>query len=195
MQRPCHGQLLLQRQDQTLRENRHSVFVAFATANDDFPSLEFNVLYAERQSFHQPHSTAVEHRGDQPHGATHVIQKPAHLRRSQHDRKTARVLNRDDLIQPRQLDLKDGAVQEQNCRLRLCLSRSSHFTLDCQVVKKLGHLRRPKLLWVPLSMEQNEAPNPLDVDFLGPPRVVSYPDLSAQQFKQPRLATPCCLRQ
>ena len=72
-----------------------------------------------------------------------------------------------------------GGEWEQYSAKRLILSGSSHIALHGQVGQELLNLLFTHLLGVPLVMEQNVAPNPVDVGLLGADAVVFEADFCA----------------
>lgn len=56
---------------QAVREHGEAIFVSFATADDDLPSVEVNIFDPESDAFHEPQSAAVEEFCHQSVNAAH----------------------------------------------------------------------------------------------------------------------------
>lgn len=85
---------------------------------------------------------------------------------ARYHRQPLRSLRPDDVLHPRQLDLEDLPLQEEDLRQRLVLRRRRHLPVDGQVGQVRFHLRSAHVTGITLAMEQDEPPDPMDVGLL-----------------------------
>ena len=121
----------------------------------------------------------------------------ADLLPAQHYGEMLRPARADQIIEPRQTDIQDVAVQEQQRGERLVLGRGGDLPVDGEPGQEAAHLAGAHLPGVPLVMEQDEATNPVDVGVLGAGAVMprsegrSYAVEQARRtrsIRRPRLA-------
>jgi len=83
------------------------------------------------------------------------------------------------LVKPRQLDLQDYLIEEQQRALRLILRRRRNLSSHGQMSQECFDFLGTQFRRVTLAVEKNEAFNPIDVGLLGPQAVVFPTDLVA----------------
>ena len=87
---------------------------------------------------------------------------------------------RDDLIEPGQTDMEHLAVQKQESGLRLRLSCRRNAPFDSQVAQKGAELGCSEVPWMPLAVEVDVTPGPVDIGLLGAIGVVPGSDFGSQ---------------
>lgn len=107
-----------------------------------------------------------------------------HLIPRQHHRQALGPFGLDDVIKPRQFDLQNLAIQEQNRGQCLILRRSGNLALDCKMRQKHLHLWRPHLARMTQAVKPNEKTHPLDIRVFGTYAVVQPPDLVTELIQQ-----------
>ena len=79
-------------------------------------------------------------------------------------------------VEVRHRDVEDAAVQEDEGTEGLFLRRCGRATLHREMIEEKGDLRRPQPPRVAAPVEDDEGPDPAEVRFLGPGRVVEAPE-------------------
>src|SRR5262245_450948 len=82
----------------------------------------------------------------------------------------------DDVVEPRQLDVENVAVQEEQCAQRLVLGRGRDLAVDGERGQERGYFGRAHLDRVPLAVEEDVPPDPVNVGLLGAAAVVPGAD-------------------
>jgi hypothetical protein len=93
-------------------EHRDPVLATFSCPHDQFTALERQILHPQPDRFHQPQPAAVEEARHEPRGTLQLRKERTDLRPAQHDRQPA-VRRRASDIEPRQLDVENVAVEEE----------------------------------------------------------------------------------
>ena len=88
-----------------------------------------------------------------------------------------RALRAHDVLQPRQLDLRNGLVKEQDRAERPVLRRRRDAPLNGEIREESLDLRSAQAAGMLMPMKPDEAPNPVGVRLPGLETVVSRPDL------------------
>jgi hypothetical protein len=178
-------EVLLQRRDQRLGQDRRPVPGALAAAHDQLPVFKLHVLDAQRECFAQPQARTVEQAADQPILAVQVREHVLHFAGREHHRQVPGLLRPDDAVEPRQLDLRDLLVEEQQRGERLVLRRRRHLAVHRQVREKRLDLGGRHFGGMPLAVKQDEAPCPEQVLLLGAIAVMQRAQLVAHLIEQP----------
>jgi hypothetical protein len=90
-------------------------------------------------------------------------------------------------FEPGQLDLQDVPIKEQDRVQRLILGRGGDIAANRQVAEEGCYFRCGHLTRVTLVVEEDEAPDPLQIRQLGSDAVVTQADDLAHLIQQPRL--------
>jgi hypothetical protein len=101
------------------RQQRNPILVAFAAPHDDVIGLEVDILHTQPGAFKQPKARPVEQARHELRRAAETGEDGAHLRPREHDRQAVRTAGAHEVVEPRKLDAKDLAIQEQQCTERL----------------------------------------------------------------------------
>src|SRR5262245_866562 len=92
------------------------------------------------------------------------------------------------ILQPRQILMKDMAIEKQQGAQRLVLRRCRYLSLDGERAEKLRDLRRPHLGGMALAVKQDVAADPRDVGFLGAATAVAQSVRLTHAIQEPRRA-------
>ena len=155
------------------REGSRAVPVSLALAHHELAALEVDVLDAHPQRLEEAEAAAVEEGRDEARGRLHAREERAHLVAREHDGKPARALCAHGGAEPLELALEDGPVEEEMRGERLVLRRGGDAALDGEVREEGHDLERAHLVGMALSVEEDEAADPVDVGVLGAARQVA----------------------
>ncbi len=145
---------------------------------------EVDVLGPEPEALQQPEARAVEEAGHQPGGAVERGEDRPDLVPAQDGRRPFGPPGRGDPAQFLEGPTQDFAVEEQDGAGRLVLGRRRDIPLDGQVSEERLELGCPHLLRMAFPMEEDEAPDPLDLGVFGPDAVVQDADPLAHAVEE-----------
>ena len=158
------------------REYGDAILHAFAIANQYAAVVEIYVLYPKPQRFKQAKTAPVKQAADQTICAGQVRDHEPGFFLSQHGGEPLWSMRAYNIVDPRQIDIHDAFVEKEECRQRLGLCRWRYPAVVCEVTQKVPDLIPAHLSGVTGSVMPNEAPDPVDISFLGPIAVVPQPD-------------------
>ena len=153
-------------------------------------------LDAQPQALQQAQPAAVEQARHQQVHARELSQDLLHLGPGQPRGQAFGLLRADGVeIQGIKFLAQHFAVEEQQRAERLSLRRSGDMLLGRQVYEESADFRHPHFTGVAFVMEENEAPNPLNVSFFGAEGIMfeaqRLPD-QVQQFRGVRYRNFLC---
>jgi hypothetical protein len=131
--------------------------------------------------------SSVQQPGLETEGAFSTLdsgQDGSHLVRGQHDRQTLRP-PRPHSLEAAKVNLQHLLVQEHQRIERLILRAGGHVALHRQVRQELLDFGRAQLARMPLAVEQDELPGPVEVARLGSRRVMPHPEHLTLLVEQP----------
>ena len=135
--------LLADRKHEEFRKDRDAILVALPLSDGDFAAFEIDVLDSESQSLEDAHSGAVEKRGHEMHRAGELVEQVPDFARGEDDWEAAFRLCACEVLEPRQIDGEDFAIEEEKCGEGLVLSGWSDLSGDGEVREKgLDFIRR-----------------------------------------------------
>ena len=105
------------------RKHRQSVLAALAAADRDLVRREVEVLDAQPAAFQESKARSVEQERNQAWHAIHAIDHRPDLVAREHGGKVLRALGSDQVVEPRQLDVENLAIEEQERVEGLVLGR------------------------------------------------------------------------
>ncbi len=120
-----------------------------------------------RQHSSRRRPAAVEQRRHQARLALHAGEHGAHLVAREHDRQPRGCLGVDEILEPRQLDAEDLAVEEEQRRERLVLRRGRDVPAGRERVQEGREVLRVNPGGIAPSMELVVAAHPAEVGLLG----------------------------
>jgi hypothetical protein len=110
-----------ERLDDSSWQHRWPVLLALAAPDHNLPPLGVDVLHPEFEAFLQPQSGAVEQRDHDPRHAIQTLHDARNLVATQNDGHANKHASARDVLDSAQLDVKDIAIEEQECAERLIL--------------------------------------------------------------------------
>jgi hypothetical protein len=176
----------LERRHHCLGENRHAILPTLAVANDDLRVIEVEVFHSKPQCLHEAQTASIQKLRDQMKLSFEVIEESLHIGARQNNGHSNRHPSAHDVFYPRKLNLENVAVQKQDRGERLVLGRCCDAAFDRQVRKELRDLRGRHVRRVSFAVEQNEAPNPLEIGSFCSEAVVLSSDTVAHTIEQLR---------
>ena len=186
MQHSRAHELNSERGDAGVGKRSHAIPLPLATANAELAGREVDVLHPERQRFEQPEPGSVEQARDEPGLPVEPREQLPHLAGRQHDGQAARPLC---AHQPRELAHRlpqHVPVQEHERVQRLVLGRRRDLRRVRQMAQERRDLRLSERRGMPLPMEQDEAPHPVDVRILSARAVVADAKLRPHPIEEAR---------
>ena len=112
------------------------------------------------------------------------MQQAANLTSRQYHRQALRHFGNDHVVDPGQLGAEDVAVQKKYACLGLILRRRRNVAGHRQMTQKLGDLFGAHVAWMPFSVKQNEALDPIDISIFCPNSVMHDTQLGTQCVEQ-----------
>jgi hypothetical protein len=158
------------------RQKGHAVLVTLAAPNHDLVGGEVHVLDAQTCALEEPKSAAVEQDGHKTWRPTHLFENRADLFASEDDRQSLGRASADNPIQPRDILVKDVAIEEEERAECLILRRRTDSFLDGepgQEARKFGFSEQRR---VAPPVEVDVSPGPPNVCLLGAWAVVMDPN-------------------
>ena len=149
------------------REHCDAILVALSTPHHNLIPGEIDVLDAQAAAFEQAKSRSVEQRNHEPWCAGQRGEDCGDLLARQDYWQTFRALGPDDAVEPRQVDLENVPVEEEEGAKRLVLRGRGDAPIDGQRAQEARDLGGAHLGRVALAMEEDVAPDPRDVRRLG----------------------------
>ena len=138
-------------------------------------NLEVEVLRPETQRFEQAKSRAVEQAGNEQRHAAELCENGFDLTSCEDHREAHRLAGVLNLSDPRQLEIQHAAVQEEQRRERLVLSRRGDVAIRGQMGKEAANLPGSHVPRVALAVVENEPSHPANIGLLGPQAQMSQP--------------------
>jgi hypothetical protein len=167
---PAHdGEMPAQPRLRNARQRHGAVATAFGLADRELVAREVDVLDAETQRFEQPQAASIQERGDEMLHVRQPGQHSPHLRAREHDGQSLRATCTHGVVEAFELAPEHDAVEEEQRGQRLVLGRCCDLAAHRQIGKEVDDLGRAHLVWMALSMEQDEAPDPRGVRLLRAP--------------------------
>ena len=161
-------EMLLQAVSKRVREHHPPVLLSLAATNRDLPTLEIDVLDAQLQALLESQTSTIKQRHDKATDPGQLLENGPNFGGAQDDRYPLWCPGSRHRLENAQFNAQYVPVQEQNRAQRLVLCRRRHPPLHCQPRQKSPDLDCAKLGWMPLAVEHDEPPDPMDVDFLRP---------------------------
>lgn len=118
------------------RQHRHSVLIALAGADDDLIAGEVDVLDPEAAALEHAQACSVEQAGHESGWAGEAVEERAHLVAREDHRESHGALGADDVVEPRQIDAEDVAVEEEKRAQRLVLVEAATWPSTARAVRK-----------------------------------------------------------
>ena len=152
---------------QRLRQHQGAILVALAFAHDECEPIEVHVLHAQPQGPADPHAGAVQQSRQQAVFALHPRQHGVDFLDRQHHRQALRSPGALQVVEPGQLDLEHGAVQEEQGGKRLVMRGRGDPPAVGEHRQIRLDLRRSHLARMPAAVKADEVAHPVDVGVLG----------------------------
>jgi len=108
---------------------RHAIFSAFAIADDQLLTGEVHLLDAKVKGFQQPQAGTVDEGRTEMLDASHGREESGDLAAPEDDRQALRALGVDDTVEPTDLSIENGLIEEQQRGQCLVLSRRADVAL------------------------------------------------------------------
>ena len=172
-----------------IRQHHATVLLPLAATNRDLATLEIEVLHTQLQTLLQTQSGAVEQRGDKPWHTLQLPQDSPHFVGTQNDRDVYGSLRTRRGSDDTKVLSQHLVVQEQDGAERLILCRRCDVPLHSKGRKERSYVWRAQLPRVPLAIEDDVSPDPVNVRLLGTPTVVTRTNGLANTVEQFRRAT------
>lgn len=153
--------------DEAIGQDGDAILGPFTVAHNDLSLIEIHILDPQSQALDQAQAGAIKQLGDQLMRAGHRGEDLLSLFFRQDRRETFGLLGTDGVDRALQVFLEHVLVEEQQRAESLILRGSRDVPIHCQVGEVLLDLGRSHLLWVAFIVEEDEAPDPTDVGFLG----------------------------
>ena len=178
------AEMTLERHDELVGQRGHAILVPFAIAHHDGPVSEIEIFHAKPDAFEKTQTRAVLKTGDEPVGARETAQNATDLARGQNGRETLLALGPNDPVNSIQRLFQNYPVEERERVECLILDGGGDAFLDREMREKARHLVLAHSRGMLLTVEENEAPNPVDVGLLGANAVVTNPNRFAYLIEQ-----------
>lgn len=157
-------QVFLERGDEAIREHGDPIFFPFAIADSDRLVCNVNVFHPQPDAFHQAQAGTVEQLGHQAVGAGHLGDDPAHLFPGEDGGQAFGLLGAQG-VNGSQVLVKHLAVEEEEGAERLILGGGGDVLRHRQVGQEGLDFRSAHLGGMALVLEEDIAPDPIDVGF------------------------------
>lgn len=148
--------------------------------------VEVHVLDPEAQPFHEAHPCPVEQAEEEPVLSGQAREDIPHLRLGQHDGQAAPALGPDQTFELAKIAAENCLIKKEKGAQRLALSGGAHPPLDSQVREKGVDFPLPHFYRVPLAMEKDVSPDPMQVCLLGAEAHVPHTQGISNLFEKPR---------
>jgi len=179
-------QMQRQRSRESIRQHRHSIFGAFAVANDDFATGEIDILHAKAHRFQNPHARAIEQAADETVNAVEISKHSLNFVRRQDHRKADGALRALDTRKPWQFGAENFLVEKEDGALGLVLRRGGDVVRNCEVRQERFDLHGAELQRMSLVVEDDKSFNPVGIRGLGAEAVMSEPNSLANACEETR---------
>jgi hypothetical protein len=181
-------QMCAHRLHQPLGKHRHAILLALAVAHQDLAIGQIHVLDAQPQALQHTKPGAIQEARDQPVRPGELGQHALDFAARQDDRQSGRACRPLHAVEPCQLPTQHLAVEKEDRRERLVLRRRGHLSIRGKMIQERRHLGFAKHLGMPLAVEVDEAPDPVDVRLLRAPTVVARANRLVHALEQSRRA-------
>jgi hypothetical protein len=168
------------------REDRHSVFRAFAVAHDDLAVPEIDILHAQAHRFHDPHPRSVKEPTDEAMNTGELAKQALHLVGRKYDGQSDRLLGAFNAVEPGQRGVQHLLVEEEDGALRLVLGRGCNLPWYGQIGQESFDVIGAEFRRMALAVKMDKSSNPVDIRVLGPNAVVLQAEAVADADEQPR---------
>src|SRR2546422_1560863 len=168
-------------------KKRDAVFRPLAVAHDDLTIFEVDVLDSQPQAFAKTKAGAVEQTRHQPSVSRETREQALRLRGGEHGGNAGRFAHSLQAFEPRKRHGQNLLVEEKERRQGLILRRGGDPAITGQMVEKRRDLGRPQIPGVPLSVEVDEAPDPVKISLLRAQTVVQAANRLPNLLQQARL--------
>ncbi len=180
-------QMFFEGRNDRVRKKRDAVFRPLAVAYDDLTIFEIDILDSQPQAFAKTKAGAVEQTRHQPSVPCETRKQALRLRGGEHRGNTGRFAHSLQALEPGKRQGQNLFIEEKQRRQGLVLGRGGHPAIPGQMVEKRRDLDRPQIPRVSLSMEVDEAPDPVKIGFLRAQAVVQAANRLPNLLQQARL--------
>lgn len=144
-----------------------------------------DVLHPQAATLQQTEARAVEKERHDPRYAVQPLEDGTGLVSGQDHGQVLGPLRPHNVVELRQLHAEHLAIQKEQGAERLVLGGGGDLVTHGQRGQECGDLGRAHVGGMPLVMEEDEPPDPVDVGFLGPPTVVPGADGLPDPVEEP----------
>jgi hypothetical protein len=166
------------------RQHRDAILAALAVADHDLVRSEVDIFHAQPAALQQAEASTVEQERHDPRHAGQLLENRPGLLACEHDGQVLRALGPHDIIEPRQLHAEHVSIQEEQGTECLVLGGRGDLVSYGERGQECRDLGRPHLGRMPLAVEEDEPPDPVNVGFLGPATVVPGADRLADAVQE-----------
>lgn len=165
------------------------VFPPLAVPDDHLMMVEVEILDPEPQSLQNPKSGTVEKSGDKANVAFELRKDRLHFPAAQNNRQLPEIPGSQEAAEVSGIDAENVLVQKDQGIECLVLGRGSDLTVDGEIGEKFADFLRAHFAGMPLSVEEDEASDPMEIGILGAEAVVPDTDRIAYPVEEPWLGT------
>ena len=174
----------LERPDESLREEGDAFPHSLGLAHRNLAVAKIDVFDPQSQTFEQPQTAPVEKMDHEAVVAFELREHSARLRAGEDDRNLGWAFNSLYLVDEVEFPIEDLLVEEKEGAEGLVLGRGGDMFLDREVSEKLRDLLLAHLLRMAFAVEEDVAPDPIEVDLFGADRVVLEAKVPAHAVEQ-----------
>ena len=161
-----------ERPHEGIGENRYPILAAFPVADHDLPPVDVDIMHPQPKTFEQPQSGAIEQTPHQPLRPGEKLEQPVDLGMCENHRQPTGLLGPGDIVKPGHIALEHIPIEKKQRAERLILRGSGDIAVDRKMGQKLLDFGFPHLDGMPLAVEQDKAPNPVDIGLFSANAVV-----------------------
>jgi len=190
----CHGiELGSQLIARPSRKQGRSIVLPFSTADHDLPSIEVDVLDADRERFEEAKAASIEELADEAKGRDEVPEQGEGVLPREDRGEVFGPAGAFELLEPGHFQVEDPFVEEEERAQRLVLRGRRGAARDCKLIQGSRDLFRTHLPWVFAAVEVDELPDPVDVRLFGAWGVMQASDGGAYGFDEGHVDGPGCV--
>lgn len=167
MQMPDALEVKLKRVSHAFWQHRHPFAHPFAVAHGDLAIAEIDILDAEPKAFEQPQSAPVEKFAHQLIRAPELIEDGPRFSSGKDDRDFRGTFYALNVVEKAESSPQNFLIEKKQRREGLVLSGSCDVFFYGQVGQEGGDLAFTHFSRVPFLVEEDEAPDPIEVGLFG----------------------------
>jgi hypothetical protein len=157
-----------------------------AVAHESLTACQVDVIHPQPQPFEQSQSRAGKQARHQADETVDLRQEPADLGRGRHHGKATRLAGTDETLDVGYFEIEDPLMEERDRVQGLVRGRCCDAAFEREVAQERGNLPGAHRAGMTLAVEQDLAPDPVDVGLLGPQAHVPNAGLGANPLEQAR---------